>query len=58
MILKEKSTPRNRHLINKLLIQEFSLFFPTLEKQIKLITSMKSDELAEFVRSQWKHEKK
>ena len=56
--LKSNSTPKNRDLINKLLIQQFYLFFPTQEKQILYITSMNKEELKEFVQAQWKNEKK
>lgn len=58
MMLKEKSVQKNRNLINKILIEEFYLFFPTLEKQIKYIISMNEKELDAFVKSQWKNSKK
>ena len=58
MILKEKSVQKNRDLINRILIEEFYLFFPTLEKQIKYIISMNEKELDAFVKSQWKNSKK
>ena len=58
MMLKEKSVQKNRDLINRILIEEFYLFFPTLEKQIKYIISMNEKELDAFVKSQWKNSKK
>jgi hypothetical protein len=58
MLLKKKSTSVNRDIISKLLIEEFYLFFPTLEKQIIFINSMCSEELEQFVRFQWRNQKK
>lgn len=57
-MLREKATLRNWELISRLLIQEFSLFFPTLAKQVRYITSLRGDELRDFVQAQWRHEKR
>ena len=43
--LKEVSNGKNRRYINRLILQEFYLFYPTIEKQIKFIVTLNDEEL-------------
>ena len=56
--LKEVSNGKNRRYINRLILQEFYLFYPTIEKQIKFIVTLNDEELKEFLKSQSINEKK
>jgi hypothetical protein len=50
--LKASSDGKNRSYINQLILQEFYLFYPTLERQVRFIVSLTDQELTEFIRSQ------
>lgn len=50
--LKAGSEGKNRSLITRLMLQEFYIFYPTIERQVAFITSLSDQELQEFIRSQ------
>jgi hypothetical protein len=50
--LKAASEGKNRSFITRLMLQEFYLFYPTVERQVAFITSLSDNELQEFIRSQ------